>query len=229
MNPDGLALGTRYNANSIDLNRHFPAYPADFTGTIFDGEPLGDAGLQPEAAAVMQWTAANSFTLSANLHTGALVVNYPYDDDGQGSGHDAPTNRRPALRDHLPRLLDPQRPLVEQPGFHRWHRQRSVWYEIDGGMQDWHYRYAACNEVTIELSNIKKPAASLLPTFWTDNEESMLTYLETVHMGVRGIVTDADTGDPIWAQVRVAENTQPVFTDPTWATTTACCCPARTH
>lgn len=27
-----------------DLNRGFPAYPPEFTGTIFDGEPLGDVG-----------------------------------------------------------------------------------------------------------------------------------------------------------------------------------------
>ena len=37
------------------------------------------------------------------------------------------------------------------------------WYSITGGMQDWNYRFAACNEVTIELSNVKTPLQSQLP------------------------------------------------------------------
>ena len=31
---------------------------------MFDGEPLGDGDVEPETAAVMRWTADNSFTLS---------------------------------------------------------------------------------------------------------------------------------------------------------------------
>lgn len=42
----------------------------------------------------------------------------------------------------------------------------------------------------------------------------MLSYLEAVHIGVRGIVTDYVTGAPLWAKVAVADNTHPVFTDP---------------
>ena len=40
----------------------------------------------------MRWTAENSFVLSANFHGGALVVNYPYDQDpGIASGRNAPS------------------------------------------------------------------------------------------------------------------------------------------
>jgi hypothetical protein len=42
----------------------------------------------------------------------------------------------------------------------------------------------------------------------------MLRYLEAVHIGVRGIVTDALTGQPVDARVTVQGNAQPVFTDP---------------
>jgi hypothetical protein len=80
-------------------------------------------------------------------------------------------------------------------------------------MQDWNYRYASCNEITIELSNTKKPSASSIPNFWNNNRDSMLSYAEAVHIGVRGIVTDRATGKPVWAEVRVEGNSHPVFTD----------------
>jgi len=54
MNPDGLEIGWRWNADGYDLNRTFPAYPDDFTGNIFDGEPLGAGGQPVEVGHVMK-------------------------------------------------------------------------------------------------------------------------------------------------------------------------------
>lgn len=214
MNPDGREMVTRLNANRRDLNRAFPVYPDDFTATFYDGEPLGDEGRQPEAAHIMRWTAANSFVLSANLHTGTLVVNYPYDDDGKPSGTDAPTPDD-ALFKEISRLYSVHNvPMWENEEFTDGIANGSAWYSIRGGMQDWNYRFVGCNEVTIELSNAKMPSPSELPTLWADNEESMLGFIEAVHMGVHGAVTDRDTGAPLWAEVRVAGNDHPVFTDP---------------
>jgi murein tripeptide amidase MpaA len=77
MNPDGFegsivtdcsSVHGRYNANNFDLNRNFPDH--------FENNAVP---IQPETSAVMQWLAANDFVLSANMHEGSLVVNYPYD------------------------------------------------------------------------------------------------------------------------------------------------------
>lgn len=74
MNPDRLGR-SRENAANVDLNRGFPPW-----------QQLGSsredllAGRQPEVAAVMQWTLDTPFLLSANLHDGSYVVNYPWDD-----------------------------------------------------------------------------------------------------------------------------------------------------
>lgn len=82
MNPDGYArseIGCKYetpsmrgrvNANNIDLNRNFP-------DPIINNQP--DTSLQPESLAVMHWSKSTPFVLSANLHGGGLVANYPYD------------------------------------------------------------------------------------------------------------------------------------------------------
>ncbi|MFQ5495779.1 MAG: ankyrin repeat domain-containing protein, partial [Phycisphaerae bacterium] len=88
------------------------------------------------------------------------------------------------------------------------------WYAISGGMQDWSYRYMGCNEVTIELSNNKQPAAASISTYWNDNRQSMLNFIDTCLMGVRGVVTDAVTGLPLAATVRVSGRNHEVYTDP---------------
>jgi subtilisin-like proprotein convertase family protein len=87
------------------------------------------------------------------------------------------------------------------------------WYSINGGMQDWAYVWYGTFEILIEVSYDYWPAASTLPTFWDENLESMLGYMERVHHGIRGIVTDAETGLPLAAEVRIDANPLPTYTD----------------
>lgn len=42
-------------------------------------------GLQPETIAMMKWTLSNPFVLSVSLHTGSLVVGYPYAKPGKSN------------------------------------------------------------------------------------------------------------------------------------------------
>ena len=214
MNPDGLERGTRYNYQGYDLNREFPAYPDDFIGTPFDGEALVTAGRPTDVAKMMQWRAGKSFVLSANFHGGALVVNYPYDEDGKPSGVNSPTPDDGLFQDISRRYSIHNNPMWTSSYFPNGITNGADWYVVTGGMQDWCYRFLGCNDVTIELSNTKRPASSALPGLWANNKESMLSYLEAVHVGVRGIVTDSLTGEPLWARVTVEGNAHPVFTDP---------------
>ena len=77
MNPDGFERSTegdhsgvsgRENANNVDLNRNFP-----------DQFRSAANRRQPEVEAMMQWSRQYPFVLSANLHGGSLVANYPFD------------------------------------------------------------------------------------------------------------------------------------------------------
>lgn len=66
-----------------------------------------------------------------------------------------------------------------------------------GGMQDYNYNYGSAMEVTLELSCCKYPPASELPEFWAQNKNSLLAYLNEVHRGVRGLITDASNNHPV--------------------------------
>jgi len=64
----------RYNAAGFDLNRNFPDYFVNNSQLV----------VQPETRAIMDWVARKQFVLSASLHGGALVANYPYDNQPPG-------------------------------------------------------------------------------------------------------------------------------------------------
>ncbi|CAI6363562.1 unnamed protein product [Macrosiphum euphorbiae] len=70
------------------------------------------------------------------------------------------------------------------------------WYELEGGMQDFNYIYSNCFEITIELTCCKFPSPSVLTKEWEYNRESLLTYMESVHMGIKGLVQD-ENNNPI--------------------------------
>lgn len=55
-------------------------------------------------------------------------------------------------------------------------------------MQDYNYVYSNCFEVTLELSCCKYPDALLLVKEWELNKESLLSFIEAVHWGVKGML-----------------------------------------
>ena len=71
MSGDIYSVNGRANFNKVDLNRNFP----DRLGVNHDNRVQ-----EPETKAVMAWIRSYPFVLSANLHGGTLVANYPYDD-----------------------------------------------------------------------------------------------------------------------------------------------------
>ncbi|MBN2561463.1 MAG: ankyrin repeat domain-containing protein [Phycisphaerae bacterium] len=207
MNPDGFEhtpSPTRENANGVDLNRNFPE------GS--DGDPNTTDGRAAETAVIMNWTFANSFTCSANFHTGAIVVNYPFDDDNKGSTF-SPTPDEDMFVYISEEYSKTNLPMWNG-GFYHGITNGADWYTIDGGMQDWHYRYMGCNEVTIELNNYPKIRPySEIPDLWDDNRESMMAYMETCLIGIRGVVTGL-SGEPLACTVTVAGRDHEVYTDP---------------
>ena len=220
MNPDGYERGKegdysggegRANAHNQDLNRNFP-------DQYFQNQE--NAIQQDETLAVMQWSRSIPFVLSANLHGGSLVANYPFDDNPQGKSKVNSPSPDDALfrylsltysRTHPTMHLG--RPCHQQSSFLSGLLDESFpngitngasWYSVSGGMQDWNYLNTNDMEITIEVSCFKYPPAKDLPEYWHLNREALLQYMEQVHSGVRGFVTATD-GSPIFnASVSVA-------------------------
>lgn len=208
MNPDGYDRSprTRTNAQGIDLNRSFPDPYTSPNNT--------PAGRATETQVIMNWSFAHSFTLSANFHGGALVVNYPFDNNASGSSVYTPTPDDDLFIWVSEQYSQHNLPMWNSPSFYHGITNGADWYAISGGMQDWNYHYMGNNEVTIELGTTKEPPASTIPTYWNDNRAAMLAYMEACLVGVRGRVYDAQTGAPLAATVTVVGRSHDVYTDP---------------
>lgn len=199
-NPDGTyASGnnsvygaTRFNANGVDLNRNYPD-PED------GQHPDGNA-YQVETVAFMDFADEHHFAISTNLHTGAEVANYPWD---TWSKLAADNNWWVHVCSQYANTAHAYSPDGYLTFLNDGITNGYAWYSISGGRQDYMNYEQNCREFTLELSDIKLPPPDTLPAYWEYNYRSFISYLEQSLYGLRGIITDAHTGDPILAKVYV--------------------------
>jgi carboxypeptidase M len=200
MNPDGFEVSSegtcqggqgRYNARGFDLNRNFPDYFKQ-----------NNKRSQPETEAVKEWIAKIQFVLSGNIHGGALVSSYPFDNTPNSifsSSISAPSlTPDDDVFKHLAqvyslnhgRMFLGEPCKVGAPQFLNGTTNGAAWYPLTGGMQDYNYIWHGCMEITLELSCCKYPPSSELAKFWEDNRNSMLQFIGEAHRGVKGFVKD---------------------------------------
>ena len=194
MNPDGYELAAegnnrkdwiigRSNANNVDLNRNFP----DQFFKSVTGPP------QPETLAVMKWIHEYPFVLSANLHGGSLVANYPFDDNPTGKSEYSKSPDDDVFKELAKsysmahptmHLKNPPWPCPEVPPdhFEDGVTNGAAWYSVSGGMQDYNYVHSNCFEITIEQGCKKFPEASELPKQWEENKRALIAYIDQVNI-----------------------------------------------
>lgn len=199
-NPDGNANGTRYNASGYDLNRNFPD-PAD--------DPVDDpAGRPTEVQHMMIWQYDLNFTIGVNYHTGALVVNYPWDCwYGQYTpDHDQIHNLALGYSFRNP-------PMWNSTQFENGVVIGWEWYVVHGGFQDWGYHWRNELHYCIELNNVKWPSSAQLAGLWDDNRDSMIWLLDQARNGVEGRITDALDGSPVASTIDVSQIGKTIYND----------------
>ncbi|KTG40513.1 hypothetical protein cypCar_00002793 [Cyprinus carpio] len=205
MNPDGYEVSLegdivgvqgRNNSNNYDLNRNFP----DRFNFVTDPR-------QPETLAVMNWAMSYPFVLSANLHGGSLVVNYPFDDNPDNVSRYSKSSDDDVFRMVALAYSQENSEMYDghsckdmdsyQEYFKDGITNGAEWYNVHGGMQDWNYVNSNCFEVTIELGCYKYPPAADLPKYWEKNRRSLLQFIRQVHRGIKGMVIDSKDGSGI--------------------------------
>ncbi len=202
-NPDGTYHGgdnsvsgaVRYNAESIDLNRNYP--------DLVEGPHPDGNDYATENVAMMDFMQQHHFVMSANLHAGAEVVNYPWDSWNSSerthtdndwfyfvSREYADTVHAHAASGYMTYLDNG----VTNGG---------DWYEISGGRQDYVTGFLHGREVTLELDNTKLTPAGNLLSLWDYNKHSLLNYMEEVMWGLGGYVIDYTSGVPVPAKIEI--------------------------
>ena len=174
-NPDGTYRGgnstvrnaVRYNANNVDLNRNFP-------------DPFGSDPLEPqqkENTVMIEYLSNHNFRLSANLHGGSEVMNYPWD---SFTSYESPHPDRDWWIEVSKRFVDTCR-LYSTSCFRDVNSEGYIeggdWYVIPNGRQDYVNYYHNCREMTMEISTAKTISSDKLPSYWRFLQHSLVNYI----------------------------------------------------
>ena len=205
MNPDGFELGQRNNANDIDLNRDFPDQFEDPINSV--------SGRQPETRAVMDWSNQHNFILSANMHTGALVANYPFDGPNSGTYSACPDDD--LFIDLALTYSENHENMYSESPFSQGITNGAEWYAVFGGLQDWSYLWTKAFDITLEQNEVKWPNQNQLPGLWDENREAMISYIERIHgPSIKGIIIDNESGLPVSCSISIEGINNTILNDP---------------
>lgn len=198
-NPDGTYRkgnhtvngATRNNASGIDMNRN---YPDRVEGNHPDGKKYA-----LETELFMELADEYQFTMAANYHGGAEVVNYPWDNSKSRHVDDEWWQMVSRQYADLAQEENPDYMTDRDNGI----TNGADWYMIYGSRQDYMNYYQQCRELTVECSTTKCPPASDLPMYWNYNRNSIYAFLNQVLFGIHGTVKDAVTQEPLQASVKI--------------------------
>ncbi|XP_035693240.1 mucin-17-like isoform X1 [Branchiostoma floridae] len=205
----------RLNAMGIDLNRNFP----DLNAQAYYNEKHGGDNhnfpipahfwyfnqVAPETKAMIKWSQDLPIVLSGHFHDGELLVNYPYQVTRQGYdlwGFLSSESRTPddgmfrylaqtyavAHRTMTSPYTRPCRykDFASQGGI----ANGASWFSVAGGLSDFLYLHTNSLDLAMELGCSKFPAEKDLEKEWHNNKESLIKFMEQIHIGIKGFVRD---------------------------------------
>ena len=201
-NPDGtfwtgnssVSGARRGNANNVDLNRNY-----------YGNNPNG---WQKETKAFIEMQAAETFVLAVNIHGGAEIFNYTWDRNCTLPADNAWWKM--VGNEYVDTVRSLSTGYFTGESCYYCSGQATGylavvngahWYPASDTRQDYANYYNFTREVCLEISNTKTPTATQLPTFWNRNYRSFLNFTEQALYGIHGVVTDACSGEPVYAKV----------------------------
>jgi Zinc carboxypeptidase len=190
LNPDGHENNTRENFNGVDLNRDF--------GWNWDGwAGSTDAYSQPETRSLQDFCLEESISLSATLHCSGNIFLYPW----CYSPHNVPEHDLVVTVGAL-YATAASYALIES-----WDD-----YETHGELLDLIHGGYGSLCYTPEISN----SLPLFGDSYARNTAGMELFCNEAATGTRlhGLVTDAQTGQPLRATVTISGSPFPAYTDP---------------
>jgi hypothetical protein len=199
---DGVVDPKRTNAMGYDLNRNF-LDPEE-------GDPSDP--YQVETLLMMDFIGQHDFVMSANLHGGAEVVNYPWDTwcpvgNCPGGSSVPKVHADDQWFEYISREYADTAQYYSPPGYltdlDNGITNGALWYMISGGRQDYITYFHQGREVTLELGP-KFPDPANLPAYWEYNYRSLLTYMEQCIYGLHGDVTNVANGNPVRAKIFIS-------------------------
>uniref|UniRef100_A0A8C8SA99 AE binding protein 1 n=1 Tax=Pelusios castaneus TaxID=367368 RepID=A0A8C8SA99_9SAUR len=179
-----------------------------------------DGNVAMEVRAILAWMEKNPFVLGANFQGGEKLVSYPYDmarppregevarppDDYEEENPEVQETPDHAIFRWLAiSYASAHLTLTEtfRGGCHTQDVTNGMgivsgakWRPRVGTLNDFSYLHTNCLELSIYLGCDKFPHESQLQQEWENNKESLLTFMEQVQRGIKGVVTDQQ-GDPI--------------------------------
>ena len=200
-NPDGtyaggnstVASATRTNGYA-DINRDFP-----------DPNIGANSPYQPETQAMMDYAEERNFSISANFHGGAEVMNYPWDTWYISENRHADTEWFEKIcTDYVASARTVSSSYmtdVTADGV----THGASWYKVNGSRQDYMNYWHQCREITIELSSTKLLASENLNKYWDYNKQALINLIEESLYGLKGTVKN-DEGNPVHAMIWINDH-----------------------
>ena len=189
-NPDGNANVSRYNGQGIDLNRNYLCPDGCNAGTAFSAV---------ETAALRDFCIGMNPSTSLQFHAGAVYVNYLWDYSYAATPDEA-------------LIITLSNGYGSRSGYPV--TNGADWYVAHGTCQDWCYNTRGEIGTTIEVSTAKIPSASSIDGIVNLNRDAMLYQARKSGKGITGVVTDAATGEPLYATISIPQIGKDVYTDP---------------
>lgn len=185
VNPDGVALGSRYNANVVDLNRN---YAHEWDGAAFRAGPAPFS--EAESRAVRAHGAWTALGVGLSMHAGETNLGWVWN-------HTATPTAEAEL---LSSMATTYALACAVPGF--WTTNGAEWYPTNGDTNDWSYGRHGVLDFTLEVTLDKSPPAETLPLVVADHLPGVMAFLSWPHKA-SGRVRDAETGAPVPATLDI--------------------------